>query len=40
MKFLLRNDYDDDYTMYSPYDIHEAIMINKDIKYISKETLA
>ena len=34
------NDDDDDYTRDIPYDLHEAMMINKDIKDISKGTLA
>ena len=40
MQLLLSYDDDDDYTRDIPYDLHEAMMINKDIKDISKGTLA
>ena len=39
MQFLLRYD-DDDYIRYRPYELHQAIIINKGIKDISKGTLA
>ena len=39
MQFLLSYD-NDNYTRDRPYDLHLAIMIHRDIKDISKWTLA
>ena len=40
MQFLLSYNDNDDYTMVRPYDLQQSMMINKDIKDISKGTPA